>query len=99
MRIRILAEAEQDLLEGFQFYERQSPGAGGYFLERLLADIESLRRFAGVHAEEFGYRRLRSRRFPFAIFYCMENNEVHVHAVLDCRRNPASIRRRLHDQS
>ncbi len=95
MRVRILAEAEQDLLDGFRFYERQSAGVGGYFLERLLADIESLPRFAGVHAKEYGYFRMRLRRFPFAIFYRIENDEIRVHAVLDCRQDPAWIRKRL----
>jgi len=50
MRIEVLDEAEQDLLDGFEFYERQSPGLGDYFLDSLFADIESLYLYAGVHA-------------------------------------------------
>lgn len=42
MKISILDEAEHDLFLGFQFYERQSPGLGQYFLDSLMADIDSL---------------------------------------------------------
>ena len=33
--------------------------------------------------------------FPFAIYYNVEKQLVRVHAVLDCRRNPSWIRKRL----
>jgi hypothetical protein len=42
MRIEILDSAEKDLLDGFEFYERQSKGLGNYFLDSLFSDIESL---------------------------------------------------------
>ena len=38
MTIEILDRAEQDLIEGFEFYEKQSAGLGSYFLEVELAD-------------------------------------------------------------
>jgi hypothetical protein len=36
VRIEILDQAEQDLLEGFHFYEDQEPGLGAYFLTNLF---------------------------------------------------------------
>lgn len=35
MIIRILDQAENDLVEGFHFYEPQQPGLGTYFLQSL----------------------------------------------------------------
>jgi len=95
MRIELLDEAEQDLVDGFAFYEGKSEGLGGYFLDSLFADIESLRIRAGVHALTFGYRRLLAKRFPFAIYYRVDNDVMRIYAVLDCRRDPAWIRHRL----
>ena len=69
MRLQILDLANADLLEGFRFYERQEEGVGSYFFETLLSDIESLRIFAGIHRRRFGYHRLLSKRFPFAVYY------------------------------
>ena len=96
MKIKILESAKQDLREGFDFYESQETGIGSYFLESLFSDIESLRLFAGIHGAHFGlYHRLLSKRFPFAVYYRIEENEARVYAVLDCRRDPAWIRKRL----
>ncbi len=33
--------------------------------------------------------------FPYAIYYRIEGEEIHVWRVLDCRQNPASIAERL----
>lgn len=95
MRLRILELANADLMDGFRFYERQGPGVGMYFLETLLSDIESLRIFAGVHRRCFGYYRLLSKRFPFAIYYDVERDLVRIWRVLDCRRDPAWTRQQL----
>jgi len=95
MRIEILDEAEKDLVDGFAFYERQSKGLGDYFLDSIFSDVESLHLYAGIHALHFGYHRLLAKRFPFAIYYQIENDIVRVYAILDCRRNPAWIRDRL----
>jgi hypothetical protein len=96
MRIQILDRAEHDLLDGFHFYEDQGPGLGSYFLTNLYADIESLRIYAGVHRKAYKhYHRLLSKRFPFAVFYRVARDTVYIHAVLDCRRDPAWLRGRL----
>ncbi len=94
MKIQLLDAAEQDLIEGFHFYESQAPGLGDYFLDSLFSDIDSLQLYAGIHARYFGYHRLLSKRFPFAIYYQVDN-VVKVYAILDCRRNPAWIRKKL----
>ena len=66
MRIRLLDRAEEDLIQGFDFYEKQERGIGTYFLDCLASDIESLRLYAGTHPVHFGrYRRLRSKRLRF----------------------------------
>lgn len=96
MRIQILDEAERDLEEGRRFYEDQREGLGAYFLDTLFSDIDSLQLYAGIHRVFFGqFHRLLSKRFPFAIYYTRSGDVVFIHAVLDCRRNPSWIRKRL----
>ena len=95
MKIQILDSAEKDLIEGFRFYDRQSKGLGDYFFESLFSDIESLYLHAGIHSIHFGYHRLLSRRFPFAVYYKVNKDIARVYAVLDCRRNPAFIQNKL----
>jgi hypothetical protein len=49
MKVRILSAAEDDLEEGFRFYESQLRGLGSYFLDSLYSDIDSLSYFGGIH--------------------------------------------------
>ena len=99
MRIEILDEAQQDLRQGFRFYEDRAVGLGSYFIDCLFSDIDSLLLYAGIHKTVFGYFRCLSKRFPFAIYYTVHDDVVRVYAVLDCRRNPSWIRRRLKEDS
>ena len=62
MKIRILTVALNDLEEGRSFYERQEEGLGGYFLDSLFSDIDSLLLQAGIHRQMLGYHRLLSQR-------------------------------------
>jgi plasmid stabilization system protein ParE len=93
--IEILSGARDDLIAGYRFYEHQAPGLGKYFRESILGDIDALAAHGSVHAEVFGYHRALSKRFPFAIYYRIEADVVRVRAILDCRRNPSWIRRRI----
>jgi plasmid stabilization system protein ParE len=95
MTIVILPSARGDLAEGIAFYEHQGQSLGAYFLESLFSDIDSLKLYAGVHRKVFGYHRLLSQRFPYAIYYSVEAEVIYVRAVLDCRCDPAWIRTRL----
>jgi hypothetical protein len=68
---------------------------GVCFADSLLADIESLRLSAGVHAIHFGLHRMLARRFPFAIYYGYDGRVARVVAILDMRSNPAWVRNQL----
>ncbi len=96
MRIRILASAKRDLIDGYRFYERQLEGLGEYFLDSLYSDIDSLLVSAGIHAVCFDrFQRLLSKRFPFSVYYQVAESSVNVYAILDSRRSPSWIRNRL----
>lgn len=95
MTISISSDAEADLIDGFWFYERQSTGLGDYFRSCLIADIDSLAYYAGIHEVVYGYHRALSRRFPHCIYYSVVATDVLVVAVLDARRDPLWTIRRL----
>jgi plasmid stabilization system protein ParE len=96
MRIRILDSALEDLDRGRRFYERQGEGLGAYFADSLFSEIDSLALFGGIHTKVFGFHRLIARRFPYAVYYRMESeNLVVVWRVLDMWRAPGKIRRAL----
>lgn len=95
MQIKILESATLDLLHGYRFYEKQEYGLGNYFLDSLFSDIDSLLVFAGIHRMQFGKYRLLAKRFPFAVYYSIQNEIILVFAVLDCRQDPQNVSKRL----
>ncbi len=95
MRIKILSSAVEDLHLGRVFYEDQGEGLGEYFFDSLFSDIDSLVLYAGIHPKVFGYHRLLSKRFPYAVYYTIEDDLAVVWRVLDLRRDPDRIRRAL----
>lgn len=95
MHIKILESATQDLIHGFKFYENQGDDLGSYFLDSLFSDIDSLLITAGIHSLHFRKYRLLSKRFPFAIYYTIQDGTILVHAVLDCRQNPQKVSQKL----
>lgn len=94
-RIQILADAENDLEEGRTFYDTQGKEVGNYFWDSLLSDIESLVLFAGIHRKEFGFYRLLSKRFPYAIYYDVHGDVASVVAVLPIRRDPVWLQTKI----
>ncbi len=95
MDIRLLESAQLDLLEGFRFYEENAAGLGDYFLSSIQADVKSLPVYAGIHEVVNGFHRMLSKRFPFAIYYLVEADRIDIYAILDCRRDPTWIEKRL----
>lgn len=53
----------------------------------------------GVHEKVFGFHRLLSRRFPWAIYYDVLGDRARVYAVLDCRQSPERSVERLYSDS
>lgn len=70
------------MVEGFSFYEEQSPGLGTYFLDTLFSDIDSLALYGGIHPIIHGFHRALSKRFPFLCSYlsrAFEHEPEHEH--------------------
>lgn len=91
----LLRDAVEDMDAGRDFYDQCEWGVGRYFLDCIIADLESLRLYAGIHSTHFGFYRMLSRRFPFAIYYDIADDLVRVAAILDLRRDPAWVREEL----
>ncbi|MCK5032588.1 MAG: type II toxin-antitoxin system RelE/ParE family toxin [Calditrichia bacterium] len=96
MKIKLLSSAIDDLTNGRSFYEKQGEGIGEYFFDSLFSDIDSLMLYGGIHPKFYGYHRMLSKRFPYAIYYKLEeHSNVIVWRVLDLRSNPSKIKKSL----
>ncbi|GGY69300.1 type II toxin-antitoxin system RelE/ParE family toxin [Marinobacter zhanjiangensis] len=96
--VRLTDEAVRDIDTATLFYDELLEGLGEYFFDSITTDIESLEFFAGVHEKRLSYYCCPAKRFPFLIYYDLENEVVSVVAILDTRRAPYQARKRLEDQ-
>ena len=88
MRIDISSDAEQDIANGYYFYESQAIGVGNYFRSSIFADIDSLVIHGGSHPIVDGYHRKVCKTFPFKIYYEMTSRDsLIVVAVVGQREN------------
>jgi plasmid stabilization system protein ParE len=87
--------AEEDLAEAQRFYNGRRPGLGADFLLCVEEALDAIRRFPEAYAKEFqDLRRKLVRRFPYAVIYRIDDDQITVVAVYDCRRNPRGWQRR-----
>ena len=94
----LLPEAKTDVAEAYLWYEEHSLGLGMDFLRCVEAALLSIQRtpliYPVVHE---AYRRALVRRFPFAIFFEIDDSEDRciVYSVFHCSQDPEKWRGRL----
>jgi toxin ParE1/3/4 len=89
LSVAIRPEAEADLAEAYGWYEGCRKGLGDEFLLSVEALLDSIQRFPqsypAVHKQ---VRRALLRRFPYGIFYLVEEETIAVLAVFHASRDP-----------
>ncbi|MEM9079463.1 MAG: type II toxin-antitoxin system RelE/ParE family toxin [Verrucomicrobiota bacterium] len=98
-QVVILDEAGEDLERAKDFYETCEVGAGDYFSDCLIAELASLESHAGDHPERNGFHKMNAKRFPYSIYYDLDEDWVRIVAILDMRQNPPQLRKQLKDRS
>jgi plasmid stabilization system protein ParE len=87
--------AEEDVLDAMNWYEKKLHGLGNRFLFSLDATLQIISRNPNAFPKVYkDYRRALLRRFPYGVFYIIENEKVIVMAVFHEKRNHLSIKNR-----
>ena len=90
MRVSFLPVARTELENTLAWYEEQVVGLGYDFLDEfdqsvhLIASYPDLYEMAGT-----GIRRCLVNRFPYAIFYGIDDDRIVIVAVAHLKRQPA----------
>jgi len=96
VKFSLASEAEQELVEGAQFYAREANEELGHaFISEFERSVTLLREQPRLGAVWRGpVRRLPLRRFPYSIIYYLSESEVRVLAVAHQSRKPGFWRGR-----
>ncbi len=88
-RVDLRSEAEADIEEAAAWYETQRAGLGDEFLAEILIVLDAVlvnpKLFPIVHRET---RRALIHRFPFGIYYRVEEESIVVIAIMHGTRHP-----------
>ncbi len=95
MNVRFLSPAEDEIAESVAFYYGESPQATFAFLEEIDDAVEAIGLtpyLYPVYLDEVRVRQLD--RFPFSIFYRIDNDEAIIQSVAHNSRKPNYWQRR-----
>ncbi len=85
----IRPEAEADLVNARDWYERQREALGAAFVLCVEEVFDRIGRTPELHATVYyDVRRALTRRFPYAVYYRIAGNEVVVLGILHTDRDP-----------
>lgn len=90
MKLSYTDRANKDIEVAILLYERQRKGLGLEFLECISKGEKLIKSDPKIYPKVYSiFRRCVIHRFPFAIYFTIENsNEIVVHSVFDNRQNP-----------
>jgi len=89
VKLRYTDRAKNDVELALEWYEKQRRGLGFEFLDCIEIALKEIITFPQMYQLCYSnYRRNVIRRFPFSIFYTIEDNEIVIHSVFDNRQNP-----------
>jgi plasmid stabilization system protein ParE len=89
MKIFYTDRAKDDLESSFNWYQNQRKGLGFEFLDCVEAAVINILNSPLLYPKKYlTFRICLVRRFPFKIFYTIENNMIVIHSIFDDRQNP-----------
>lgn len=92
MKIEIIPEAQDDILNGMFWFESQKTGLGLSFfseIERNLSVISQNPLLGRLFRPKF--RRFMMKKFPFCIYYLAESEKIVFLGFIHAHRNPNKI--------
>ena len=95
LRVYLRPEAEADIEEAAAWYEKQCDGLGGEFLDAVLSVFETISENPNIYPIVHRHtRRSLIHRFPFGIYYRIEEESIVVVAVMHGSRHPKRWQKR-----
>lgn len=98
--LHFLPIVEEDVINGYFWYEEKAKGLGEEFLRLFYANSNEITSHPLIYRKVYrNFRRRLMRRFPYAIYFMITGSEIVVFGLFHCARNPAAIREELQDRN
>jgi len=91
-RLLFAPEIEGDVLDGYHWYESKARGLGEDFLRIFYAFSSEIARNPMIYRKVYGdFRRRLLKRFPYSIYFLIEDDLIIVFGLFHCARDPRKI--------
>ena len=98
VEVHLRPDAAQDLVEAALWYEANEPTLGGKFLDQVQTTLVTIAEQPVAYPVVYeSVRRALVKRFPFGIFYTVDDIGVVVIAALHGSRHPRVWRERAQE--
>jgi toxin ParE1/3/4 len=94
--LEFLPEVEDDVIAGYIWYETKSHGLGEDFLRIFYTAAKEIQWNPLLYPKVYqDFRRCLIRRFPYAAYYTIQNEQIIVFGVFHCARHPRAVQAAL----
>ena len=85
-------EVEDDIYAAYRWYEEKSIGLGEEFLRLFYSSISSVKQYPLARQIVYrNFRRYLLNRFPYSLYYVIDDEEIIVYGVLHGARDKQLI--------
>jgi len=89
MKLFYTQRAKNDVEIAFEWYEKQRTGLGFDFLDCVEVTVKLIMENPKMYGILYtSFRRCLIRRYPFSVFYTIEQDQIIVHSIFDNRQDP-----------
>ena len=97
--LHFFSEVEADVFSAYVWYGAKSPGLGEEFLRIFYACVKEIPENPLLYPKVCReFRRRLLRRFPYAIYFMIKDNQIIMSGLFHCARDPHTIRTTLQDR-
>jgi plasmid stabilization system protein ParE len=95
-QIILAPEARTDARDAYDWYEEQNQGLGDDFLSSLESAFLQIAHYPTRYPIRFdNFRRILICRFPYAVYFDHDVENVYVYYVFHCSQNPKRLAKRF----
>jgi toxin ParE1/3/4 len=95
VNVRLLPEAQEDLLQAAHWYEDRQSGVGAKFLQAYEDSLRSVMEWSSTRSQletvqtERDIQRIRFKRFPYVIVFERFQDDLYILAIAHTSRRPS----------
>ena len=89
-------KAQQDIRNSIEWYREQSGNLPEKFLDKIDKCLEKISKNPEHYQKRYNEIRIVfTKKFPYGIYYTVEEKTVFVHAILHTKQNPKTAEKRV----